>query len=331
MIWINIPGFVSSDFSGGETRLGDAQIITDGINFDIIDGYCGKGATKLISALKKIGIKTPYLHISHAHWDHYDGIRKIIRDSYFKPKRLYLYDPSSLGDVSSDVKSEKATLRNIVSEAKAKGIPVTYLKNGDRVTHGDIKFTVFRDQPMKYNGNSDAYINNGSLCYWFNEIRYLTTGDAGLECARKHNLNPMIIKIGHHGNDCIRSEATWLKNHGCVYCWDNDHSVKLTDFLMTGREDCLAVGMKYFGCHGDINIICANKTGIIYKDGGAYKYKCDYAEKATLKGANLAVVKATLKGTYGANNDRITNLIRLGYWPSQVQDNVNEIVKLVKG
>ena len=39
MIWINIPGFVSSDFSGGETRLGDAQIITDGINFDIIDGY----------------------------------------------------------------------------------------------------------------------------------------------------------------------------------------------------------------------------------------------------------------------------------------------------
>ena len=120
MIRIHIPGFFNSDFSGGNTRLGDAQIIDDGKNYEVIDGNCGAGTDRLIKALKARGIKTPYLHISHAHYDHRYGIRKIINDSYFKPKALYCQDPGSIKPYNNDVKSDIEALEVIIREAKAK-------------------------------------------------------------------------------------------------------------------------------------------------------------------------------------------------------------------
>ena len=333
MIRLHIPGLYDFDFSGGNTRLGDSQIIDDGKNFEVIDGYCSKGTTHLISYLKTRSIKTPYLHISHAHWDHYDGIRKIIKDNYFKPKALYCYDPAFLSDVSDNVKNEKAVLRSIISEAMTRDIPVIYLKNGDKIVHGEIRINVFLEKP-KWTGNSDAYINDGSLCYWFPDLLYFTTGDGPDDIAKmceREKIKPVLIKIPHHGNACSRTPATWLKNHGCLYCWDNDYSTKITDFLQTGREDCIAVKMKYFSCHGDINMIACNGTMYIYKDNSYYAYKVPYKGKSTLKSADLGIVKAVLKDNLGAGNNRITNLLNKGYYPSGVQRQVNEIIKLVKG
>jgi hypothetical protein len=314
-------------------RQGDATIIDDGKNFEVIDGYCDKGTDHLISALKARGIKSPYLHISHAHYDHYHGIRKIIKDSYFKPKRLYCYDPSTLGDVSNDVKGEKSTMRSIISEAKAKGIPVTFVKDGDRIIHGEIKFNVYREQ-TGYKGNSDAYINDGSLVYWFPELSYLTSGDGsqaiGSLC-EKRGIKPKFIKIPHHGNNCPRSQAQKLKSLGTLFCWDNDYSTKLTDFLMTGREDCIAVGMKYLDCHGDLNAVFFGKRAIIYKGSSIYRYACTYAGKAELKSADLAIVKAVINGKAGAGDARTSYLLNKGYNAGAVQKEVNEIVKLIKG
>ena len=125
MIRIQAVGLYSSDFGSGETRLGDATIIDDGKNFEVIAGGCGKCTDRLISALKARGIKTPYLHISHPHYDHRYGIRKIINDSYFKPKALYCQDPGSIKPYNNDVKSDIEALKVIIREAKAKGIPVT--------------------------------------------------------------------------------------------------------------------------------------------------------------------------------------------------------------
>ena len=326
MIRICIPGFHDNDTGG--PRWGDAQIIDDGKNYEVIDGYCGVGATRLIKYLKARGIKTPYLHISHAHYDHYDGIRKIIRDSYFKPRGLYCYDPNTLGDVSADVRENKQILKNIVAEAKKKGIPVTYLKSGDKITHGDIKIDVFRDTSVTYKGNSDAYINDSSLADYFPELRYLTTGDGATHCG---NFEPVLIKIGHHGNFCTRVMATWLYQHGCRYCWDNDYNTKLTDFLMTGREDCLAVGMKYFSCHGDINILAYSGKVVIYKDGKTYSYKCSYKGKSTIGYATITVIEDVIAGKYGSNNERVTALLNAGYWPSNVQAHINKLYKLIKG
>lgn len=329
MIRFNIIGFNKTD--KGAPRWGDCTIIDDGMNHLVIDGYCGIGTTRLISRLKKLKVKDPVLFISHAHYDHYYGIRKIINDTYFEPVALYMYDPHTLNaSASSNVKNEINTMKKIMQEANDRGIPVKFLKDGDHVEYGDIKFDVYRDQPA-YKGNSDAYINDGSLCFWFPDQLYLTTGDAGLDCAQKHNLKPLFIKIGHHGNDCPRVMSTWLYKNGCRYCWDNDVSGNYTDFLMTGREDCIGVGMKYFSCVGDLNFIAYAGKMVIYKDFKTFEYKIPYKGAGTLKSANLAAVKNVFKNVYGGGNTRITNLMDAGYYPISVQNQVNEIIKLVKG
>ena len=284
MINLKVVGLYASDFSGGETRLGDAQIIYDGQNYDVIDGNCGKGATRLISALKSMGIKNPYLHISHPHWDHRDGIRKIIADSYFKPRALYCQNPDSITAHNSEIKSDINALRTVINEARAKDIPVIYLNNGQQIVHGEIKFTVYRDFP-KYTGNSDAYLNDGSLCYWFPEIRYLTTGDAGMWCANRYNLHPVFVKCGHHGNDMSgdglkpSQMCPWLKKHGCLYYWDNDFSTKLTGFLMTGREDAVNAGMTILDIHGDIVATFGAGKATIYHGGKSYSFQVPYNGK----------------------------------------------------
>ena len=337
MIRLQCIGLYKSDFSNGNTRLGDAQIIDDGKTYEVIDGYCGKGSDRLISVLKERKIKSPNLYITHPHYDHYDGIRRIIRDSWFKPKRLYTPNPDSYGDVSADVKSNKQTLKNIISEAKSKGIPVTCLKDGQNVSHGDIKFTVYQDLTEGYDGNSDGYINDRSLSFWFPEMAYLTTGDAGMCCVEQHGLKPKFIKCGHHGNNIGTNDlkpsqmAPKLKKNGCLFYWDNDYSTKLTDFLMTGRDDAINAGMTIFGIHGDLNAIWQSRTASIYKDYKVYRYKCAYTGKTALKQPNLAVVEGVLRGEYGSENARISKLINAGFYPIATQNKVNEIIKLVKG
>ena len=336
MIRLQAIGLYSSDFSGGETRLGDATIIDDGKNFEVIDGYCGKGTTRLIAALKARGIKNPYLHISHPHYDHRYGIRKIINDSWFKPKALYCQNPDTITAHNSNVKSDIDALRTVIREAKAKGVTVVYLNNGDKIVHGEIKFTVYRRNPA-WDGSSEAYLNEGSLCYWFPEQSYLTTGDASMWCAEKYNLHPKWVKGGHHGNDIggltlkPSQMAAWLKKNGCVYYWDNDFSTKLTDFLMTGREDAQNAGMKCFDIHGDINAVFHSGKGVIYKDGRAYGYDCDYKAPLTLKKADLDIVVTVLEGGAGTNDARTTYLLNRGYRFVEVQNAVNKLYKLIKG
>ena len=345
MIRVFIPGLYASDFSSSkDQRSGDCTIINDYIgetntigNVDVVDGGCGKMADRVIKRLKTLKIKSPYLHITHFHYDHYFGIRKIINDKWFTPKALYCQDPNTIDDVSSDVKENKRVVKTIISEAKARGIKVIYLKNGDTIQHGNIYMKVYRDNNVSYRGNSDAYLNDGSLCYWLSILSYLTTGDADLGCANRYGLHPTFIKIGHHGNDVSgynlkpSEMAPWLKRNGCLYCWDNDYSTKLTNFLNTGREDCLTAKMTYFNCHGDINFVAYGGKVVIYKGGKNYQYPCSYKGKSRLKMADLKIVEAVLKGEYGNDESRVTALIDAGYYPSNVQNWINKLRKLFVG
>ena len=336
MIRLQAVGLFGSDFGSGETRLGDATIIDDGKNFEVIDGYCGKGTTRLINTLKARGIKAPYLYITHAHYDHRYGVRQIIKDTYFSPKALYCQNPFALTAYNSDVKGDIDALKTIIYEAKVRKIPVIYLNNGDKIVHGEIKFTVYRDNP-KWTGNSDAYLNDGSLCFWFPELSYLTTGDAGLWCAERYKLPVKFFKGGHHDNDnsgdtMKPSEmCRWLKNRGCEYFWDNDYSRKLTDFLMTGREDALNAKMKFFDIHGDINAIFFRKCAVIYKHGQIYRYACSYNGAPTLADPNLTNVKMVLSGKAGTDDARTTYLLNRKMNPNLIQKEINELYKLIKG
>lgn len=333
MIRLNVPGFFDSDFSGGNTRLGDAQIFDDGKYYFVIDGYCGAGTTRLIAHLKERKIKNPYLLITHAHYDHYYGIREIIRDSYFKPKAIYCYDPDSLTAHNSDIASNISALKGIISEAKAKGYRVRYLKNGEKFHIGDMQIEIYREQPG-YNGNSDSYLNDGSLCVWFPELSYFTSGDGpekiGTLC-KKYGLKPKFIKGPHHGNNMPREQAKIMWSLGTRFYWDNDYSTSITDFLQTGREDADGVGMKIINCHDDFNAIWWQRQCAIYKGTTIYRYACTYNGAPTLtKTVDLAVVKAVLQGKYGNGNTRITRLMNNSYNAGLVQTEINNLIKLIK-
>ena len=337
MIRLHVPGLYPGILSSGDTRAGDGWILDDGKRFMVVDGYCGKAADHFIEVLKERKIKTPYLFISHPHWDHYDGIRKIIRNSYFKPRKLFVPDPSSYEDVSNEVKGNKQALRDIIAEAKAKGIPVSYLRNEQNVTLGEIKFTVYQDTKCKYDGNSEGYVNDRSLAFWFPEQSYLSTGDAGMWCVDQYGLKPKWIKCGHHGNNIGTNDikpsvmAPRLKRRGCIFYWDNDYSTKLTDFLMTGREDAINAKMTILDIHGDINAIWFSKRCVIYKHGKIYRYSCSFVGKSTLVKPTLEDVKAVLKGIAGDDDARVTYLLNRGQNPGLVQKEVNELYKLIKG
>ena len=345
MIRLHVPGFFDGDFSGDNTRLGDAQIIDDGKNFEVIDGYCGNGTTRLISRLKARGIKSPYLHISHAHGDHDEGIRKIINlkedgKYVFTPRGLYCYDPDVLkpGLSNSEIKSDYNYLKTIIAEAKARKIPVTYVGHGSRIDHGDIHIRVFRYAPTYEGAGEDphgwAFVNDGSLCYWFPELSYFTSGDGPeriYDCCKEWGIKPKMFKIPHHGNNCTMSQANGLKSGGALYCWDNDYSSSITDFLQYGRGRCIQAGIKYLDIHGDINVIFFLKRAVIYKHGQIYRYNCSYNGAPELLNPDLENVKMVLSGKAGNDDARTTYLLNHRMNPGLIQKEVNELYKLIKG
>ena len=337
MIRCHIPGLFESDVSKNNTRWGDCQIFYDGKFYDIIDGYCGEPAKRMVKRLKNLGIKDVYAHISHTHHDHRNGIEMMIDDSYFNIYALYCQDPATLNKkFSSECANDVAVLERIINKAKKRGIEVIYLNDGDKIIHGDIEIWVYRDQP-KTAPNTDAYINDGSLCYYFPKLKYLSTGDSGLWCAERHKLDVKFFKGGHHDNDNSGDTkkpsemCRWLKQRGCEFFWDNDYSTTLTDFLMTGREDALNAGMKFINIHGDINFVACNGKVTIYKGGQHWTYECDYKGKNTLKSPNLTLIENVIRGQLGSSDTRITNLLDKGYSPVGVQNHVNILYKLIKG
>ena len=79
-----------------EQRYGDVEVIISGNYCLIIDGGDGLATDKLIAYLKRNKIKKVYLLLTHAHYDHYYGLWKIIKDGYFEVQTFYCYDPKSL-------------------------------------------------------------------------------------------------------------------------------------------------------------------------------------------------------------------------------------------
>lgn len=156
-------------------------------------------------------------------------------------------------------------------------------------------------------------------------------------CAQRYNLPIKFHKGGHHGNDESGDDlkpsqmCVWLKKNGCLYYWDNDFSTKLTDFLMTGREDAINAGMTVFDIHGDLNTIFFRNRAVIYKHGKIYRYSCTYNGAPTLAEPDLDNVKMVLSGKAGADDARVTYLLNHRMNPGLIQKEVNELYKLIKG
>ena len=331
-----------------ETRHGDSTVFIDDKNkiCFIIDGGCDECATALIKYLKRNGIKKVYLLLSHPHYDHADGLKKIIRDDYFTVLAFYCYDPKTLEGGLRNNKGSKAVredidyLNRIISEAKNKKIPVKFLKHGDKIELGDIKFKVYRKQPSRVEDDDDngwAYVNDGSLCCYFYEWYYWTSGDGServWDFIKELGVKVKFFKIPHHGNNCPRSQANGLKNQGANYCWYNDlepDGVGTNDFTEFGANRCKQAGIKVFECIGDINFVIANRRFLIYKDGKKYAFSVPYKGTFTFKINGLVdVVRDVFMEKYGSNNTRMTRLLDAGYEPVAIQDRVNLVINTAK-
>ena len=277
-----------------ETRYGDTQVFIDTKNdiCFIIDGGDGECASRLVSYLKKNNIKEVYLLLTHPHSDHGDGLRKIIKDSYFTVLCFYCYDPDSLkvglrnNRGSDSVREDIDYLNRMISEAKSRNIKVEYLKHGDKIQLGDIKFNVYREQPSRVEDSDTygwAYVNDGSLCLYFPDLYYWTSGDGSdriWDFIKKLGLTVKFFKIPHHGNNCPQSQANGLKSHGANLCWYNDlepNGIGTTDFTAYGARRCKEAGITVINCIGaDIEISFAMGKATITKGTSSWTYNISY-------------------------------------------------------
>lgn len=338
MIRRHIIGFNDSD-SGGP-RWGSCVIFSDGKETVVIDGYTGVGKRKLIARLKKIGCKNPWLYLTHAHGDHYDGLKEIIEDPYFKPKGFRCYDPATIkagASQNGEIRGDRNALIEIIDLCMEKGIPVKYVHSSDSYVHGEIKFKTYREQPA-FEGNSEdphgwSYLNDGSLIFWFYQLGTIVDGDGPMqigEFCEKRGIHAKDFQIPHHGNNCNKGRAAIMKQLGAVYCWDDSYDSG-TEFLHYGRQRCIEAGIKHYGIHGDINTIYFGGRAVIYKGGNIFRYACSYKGKAALKMHTADVVRKVMRGTYGNDDTRTTNLLDEGYNPGMVQKSVNSVINTAKG
>lgn len=344
MIRCYIPGFSRPT---EEVRYGDMQVLIDERKRIclVIDGGCGKGTNKLISYLKRRKLYKVYLAISHAHYDHTYGIRKIINDDAFIVLGLYCYDPDTLAKGLSDnkgskeVRSDIESMKTLLSEAKDRKIKIKYLEHGDKITLGSIKCNVYRRQPKRVaddDVNGWDYVNYGSLCFYFYEQYYWTSGDGSesiFEFIKSLGIKVVFFKIPHHGNNCNNTQAKGLKKLGALYCWYNDLEPKgigTTDFTAYGARRCKENGLTVFETVGDINWIAQSGKVIIYKNGKKYQYDVPYQPKTVLKQPTVDIIRNTFMGKYGSGDTRISNLLDKGFYPMSVQTKINLVIKVAK-
>lgn len=338
MIRRHIIGFNDSD-SGGP-RWGSCVIFSDGTETVVIDGYTGAGKRKLLARLKKIGCRDPWLYLTHAHGDHYDGLKAIIEDPYFKPKGFRCYDPATIkagADRNGEIRGDRNALIDIIDTCMEKGIPVKYVHSSDSYVHGEIKFKTYREQPA-FEGNSEdphgwSYLNDGSLVFWFHELGTIVDGDGPMaigEFCQKRGIHAKDFQIPHHGNNCNAGRAKLMKQLGAVYCWDDSYDSG-TEFLHYGRQRCIEAGIKHYGIHGDINTIYFGGRAVIYKGSSIFRYACMYKGKAALKMHTADVTRRVIRGSYGSGDTRTTNLLDENYNPGLVQKSVNSVINTAKG
>lgn len=327
MIRVYAPAIDPRDLGGG-TRVGANLQVSDAEYLVSIDGRCGDAADRVAEQIKGVD-KKKILILSHSHWDHRSGILKSL--DMDKIAVLICQDPASLNKKYSDeARVDIEALEKLIARAKSKKVHVIYAKDGQEFKYGVVKFTTYRDQPSSAR-NTETYINQGSLCVWFPEIRLLYTGDTGAYCAKEHGLKPMVITGLHHGNWLESEGRDYLKKCGCLYYWDDDYSTSITSFLSTGRGNAKKAGLTIFTLHGDLNIVAFSGRAIIYKGGALHRYTCTYNGKNTMKSATLTAVADVFEGKYSGGDKRVTNLLDAGFNPGSVQGWVNKLYNLVKG
>lgn len=337
-----IAGYANN---GKAQRYGDVEVMISGNYCLIIDGGCEQATDKLIAYLKRNKIKKVYLLLTHAHYDHFYGLKKIIEDDYFEVQAFYCYNPKTLevglsnNRGSREVRSDIEALKNIINKCKNKKIAVKYLKHKQKVALGDIKFQVFRKQPTHVEDDDTegwSYVNDGSLCLYFYELYYWTSGDGSeriYDFIKELGIKVKFFKIPHHGNNCPMSQAEGLKEQGANVCWYNSlepNGVGTTDFTEYGARRCKQAGINVLTVDGDINWIARNGKLIVYKGNKKISFVVKYMGSDVFKSPTVNVIRNIFLGKYKSSEDRYTRLLDAGYYPLAAQNKVDKVISVAK-
>lgn len=236
-------------------------------NCMVYDAYT-KGTTacsKLIQYLLKNGLYSISVCGSHAHPDHLGGIFEIFNTPKLTVDNIYVQDPDSLklaGDGSENArsaKSDKKYLKELIDLAVSKGAKVHYVKTGDMIVLGDLRFEVNRHQPTAWTENDTgeawAYINDGSICLYNRQINMLLVGDAsGEECIDDCG-TIQVVESGHHMNNGNRTSARKFKQKGvklAIGCNNVKGDPRDCEFTMYGAGRMIEEGIKVWQLDADI-------------------------------------------------------------------------------
>lgn len=270
-------------------RRGDAQIIYDDDKHAIvIDGGEDWLCDQIISFCKSHGITHITYILSHWHYDHDRGM-KLLLDSSLIVDKIYCPPPSDLTRLrDSDARDDYSRAMQRIAQAQKLKKPIVY-PAADTVTNvqvGLIQCKIWRRSIMP-SENVDYQVNNTSLCCYFPQFCYVTTGDTINAFDAYLQTKPgtiKVFKIPHHGNACTNTPCALLKEAGGKICWYNHAEAYGTPI---GGDTFSHWGAKYCKDHGficlrpfhAITMTVANKKLTIAQNGSVWRYDVPFDGK----------------------------------------------------
>ena len=266
-------------------RRGDCQVIhDDNHNAIIIDGGEDDICNKAISYCKAHGITHITYILSHWHYDHDRGM-KLLLESSLIVDRIYCPPPADLKKTKdSDAVGDYSRAISRLDLAKKYNKKIVY-PPADKYTTikvGTIECQIWR-RSVRPSENVDYQVNNTSMCCYFPQFCYATTGDTinAFDTFLATKPGPItVFKIPHHGNACTNNPCSLLKNAGAKICWYNHAEafgvgIGGDSFSKWGAGYC----KNHFIClrpFYDITMTAAGKKLTITQNGSRWSYDIPY-------------------------------------------------------
>lgn len=199
---------------------GDSIVIRNS-NGNIYLADCGSstvsqvGKYRLLPFLKQKGYgRIQGIFLSHLDQDHMNGIVEILQMAKEERLRIeQLFLPGSVDKLEED--TEK--LAELLTLAKANKTKVIYLKQGDKITDGNMQFFCFHPE-TEAGEKKEPDRNNESMVLFlkYKDCQVLLTGDVEKEGEREIveyidsiglSVNLDVLKVAHHGSKGSSSEV----------------------------------------------------------------------------------------------------------------------------
>ena len=239
--WEELPLLRLTAFAVGQ---GDALLLECGGEAMMVDGGPDPFREELKNALEARGITHfKYLLSTHYHDDHINGLYRLMQYGFTADEYLHPYSDFY-------VKKDKLESRT-VKEAQKHGIPVRRVFDGDELTLGDARLTLYRYTEIE-NANAKSLMTR----VVFGEASLLLCADIigktqvyFTQTLSAQELKADIIKVPHHGVTAMNSEFLTAVSPDFALITSNEKRVTTCANQLKGR------GIPYL-FSGDGVVVC---------------------------------------------------------------------------